>query len=205
MADVLVCSFWIFFGEGMYCCLRTSAAFTIDQRLQLTSSAQYSYGLSRSVQTPVIETRTCVLTSQIQTLMQIMVNRISLIMYNDRKAFRLKIAVLIIITILNIGVMVIWVPAQLGINRTFETANQVWHRIEKSIFLNVDAALNVYFIHLVRSELIQPGLTKYKSLYRFNLAMVAVSVALDVAVIGVVSVPDPEVSAPWYHPVRDER
>ncbi|KAM0277243.1 hypothetical protein ACHAQH_005964 [Verticillium albo-atrum] len=129
---------------------------------------------------------------QIQCLMQILVNRVSLIMFNPTNAFRLKIAVLASITILNVGVMVIWVPAQLEINKTFHTANEVWHRIEKSLFLVVDAALNFYFIYLVRSALIQPGLTKYKSIYRFNLAMVAISISLDIAVIGVVTLPHPE-------------
>jgi hypothetical protein len=56
----------------------------------------------------------------------------------------------------------------------------VWDRVEKVIFLLIDAALNFYFIHLVRSRLIANGLTKYNRLYRFNLLMIGISITMDV-------------------------
>lgn len=58
----------------------------------------------------------------------------------------------------------------------------MWDRVEKVIFLLIDAALNFYFIHLVRSRLIANGLTKYNRLYRFNLLMIGVSITMDVCV-----------------------
>jgi hypothetical protein len=75
----------------------------------------------------------------------------------------------------------IWIPARLQINDTWMNINKVWDRIEKVIFLLVDAGLNLYFIHLVRSRLIANGLTKYTRLFRYNLGMIAVSMTMDVS------------------------
>ena len=121
-----------------------------------------------------------------------MANRVSLIMYSPVNARRLKIAVFIIITLLNIGIMVAWVPAQLQINHGFEHAIEVYHYVEKSLFLVVDGSLNLFFIYLVRTKLINPGLKKYRHLFRFNIAMVIVSISLDITVIGLVSLGYPE-------------
>jgi len=60
--------------------------------------------------------------------------------------------------------------------------NEIWDRIEKVIFLFVDAGLNLYFIYLVRVKLIANGLTKYTVLFKFNLLMVAMSLPLDVSI-----------------------
>lgn len=128
---------------------------------------------------------------QIQTLMQIIVNRVGLLMYDLTHVRRLKITVFVLILILNAGVMAIWVPAQLGV-KEFLVANAVWHRVEKSIFLVVDASLHIFFLYLVRSRLIQSGLTKYNTLYRFNICMVMVSISLDITLIGLVSLEYPE-------------
>jgi hypothetical protein len=60
-------------------------------------------------------------------------------------------------------------------------ANEIWDRMEKAILAVIDVGLNAYFIYLVRSSLIAFGLSKYIPLYRFNLAMIFVSVATDVS------------------------
>lgn len=131
--------------------------------------------------------------TQIQLLMLIMVNRVSLIMYNPIAERRLKLGVLVIITLLNMGVMLAWIPAQLQINDGFIAANRIYHWIEKSIFTIVDASLNCLFIYLVRTKLVNPGLTRYRHLYRFNVAMVIVSISLDITVIGMVATGYPEI------------
>lgn len=124
--------------------------------------------------------------------MLILVNRISLIMYNPVNERRLKIAVIIIITLLNIGLMVIWIPTKLQINKEFADAMKIFDRIEKSLFLVVDGGLNILFIYLVRTKLVATGLTQYRHLFRFNVMVVIVSISLDIAVIGLLALPYPE-------------
>ncbi|KAL2752556.1 hypothetical protein ACRALDRAFT_1072463 [Sodiomyces alcalophilus JCM 7366] len=120
------------------------------------------------------------------------VNRVSLLMYDLASIKRLKITVFILILILNAGVMVMWVPAQLEVKR-FVLPNAVWHRVEKSIFLIIDASLHIFFLYLVRSRLIRSGLTKYRMLYRFNVCMVVISLSFDITVIGLVSLDHSEI------------
>lgn len=102
-------------------------------------------------------------------------------MVNRQNAKWLKIWSFVIILCINISVFMIWIPARLQINDTWADINKVWDRIEKVIFLLVDAGLNLYFIHLVRSRLIANGLTKYTRLFRYNLGMIAVSMTMDVS------------------------
>ncbi|KAM7198813.1 hypothetical protein V8F33_004827 [Rhypophila sp. PSN 637] len=135
----------------------------------------------------------CMWTIQIQCLMQIMTNRIALIMYNPDRAVKLKWAVGIAIGIINVTVFCIWVPARLQISPTYIRANQIWDRAEKCIFLIIDGFLNGYFMYLIRTKLIANGLEKYKLVYRFNLVMVIFSLSLDVMVIGLMSLPDDDV------------
>lgn len=84
--------------------------------------------------------------------------------------------------LVNISVFCIWIPARLQISQNWIHINNIWDRIEKVIFCLIDAGLNLYFIYLVRSKLIANGLTKYHRLFRFNLFMIACSVALDVRI-----------------------
>lgn len=115
--------------------------------------------------------------------MQIIVNRIAILMPIPAQATRLKWGVFGILLAVNISVFCIWIPARLQINETYIHINEIWDRIEKGIFLLVDAGLNLTFIYLVKSRLIASGLTKYTALFRFNLAMIAVSMSLDVGLI----------------------
>ena len=73
------------------------------------------------------------------------------------KAMRLKIGVAILITAVNISVYCIWVPARLQVSAKYEHVNEIWDRIEKGIYLIVDGALNWYFIHTVKVQLVDQG------------------------------------------------
>ena len=125
----------------------------------------------------------CLWVVQIQCICGIIINRIALLMVNQSRAVKLKWIVGIILGLVNISVFVIWIPARLQINETYMHVNEIWDRIEKTIFLLVDAALNLYFIFLVRTRLIDNGLTKYMPLFKFNMFMVVVSMSLDVSTL----------------------
>ncbi|OBS17811.1 hypothetical protein FPOA_09541 [Fusarium poae] len=137
---------------------------------------------------------------QIQALIQIIINRIAILMVNRRKAKWLKIWSFLIILCINISVFMIWIPARLQINDTWININKVWDRIEKVIFLLIDAGLNLYFIHLVRSRLIANGLTKYTRLFRYNLGMIAISMTMDILLIAMMSLPN-DIVYVQFHPL----
>ncbi|KAK8048721.1 hypothetical protein PG994_010451 [Apiospora phragmitis] len=123
----------------------------------------------------------------IQCIMGILVNRVSLLMYDRRRSRRLKWSVVALLGVINLSGFFIFIPSQLNINPTWVYADAIWDRLEKSIFAILDLSLNLYFIHLVRSNLISNGLVKYKLLYWVNLGMVFVSISLDVILIGLIS------------------
>ncbi|KAK4189412.1 hypothetical protein QBC35DRAFT_461956 [Podospora australis] len=127
---------------------------------------------------------------QLICLTQILANRISLILFDPDYARRLKIGVGIAIGLIIISVCCIWIPARLQISETWERINSIWDRIEKGLFLIIDAGLNIYFMWLVRTKLLANGLTKYKVIYHFNWAMVCMSISLDVVLIGVMFLDD---------------
>lgn len=118
---------------------------------------------------------------QIQALIQVIINRIAILMVNRENAKKLKIIAFLIMLAINISVFCVWVPARLQITKTWIKVNSIWDRIEKVIFLLVDAGLNLYFIYLVRTRLIANGLTKYGRLFRFNLGMIGLSMTMDVS------------------------
>ncbi|PNP61046.1 hypothetical protein FNYG_14134 [Fusarium nygamai] len=90
---------------------------------------------------------------QVQFLLQIVLNRLGLLMVVPGRAVRLKWIVFAIILAVSISVFVIWMPARLQINDQWIRLNNIWDRCEKVIFALVDGALNAYFIYLVRSRL----------------------------------------------------
>ncbi|KAJ4406301.1 hypothetical protein N0V82_010156 [Gnomoniopsis sp. IMI 355080] len=116
---------------------------------------------------------------KIQCIMHIIINRIALIMCDSRRVRRLKWIVTLLIGAINISVFIIWMPARLQINSNWIYLNDIWDRVEKGIFLLIDLGLNLYFIYLVRSELIGHGLKKYWNLYWFNISMIFISISLD--------------------------
>lgn len=113
--------------------------------------------------------------------MHIIINRIALIMCDSRRVRKLKWLVTLLIGAINISVFVIWMPARLQISAHWIYLNSIWDRVEKGIFLLIDLGLNLYFIHIVRSELIAHGLKKYWNLYWFNVGMIFISISLDVS------------------------
>ncbi len=117
-------------------------------------------------------------------------------MTNRRKAKWLRIGLFVAILPLNIMVYFVWISAHLP-NATEERKrlNTACERMEKSVFLVLDLALNFMFLHLVRSRLISGGLAKYWRLFHMNVFLIAISTALDAALLGMISLPDPYVYA----------
>jgi hypothetical protein len=130
---------------------------------------------------------------QIQFTLQIIINRISLLLANKTNINRVKWGVALIATLINVSGFCIWIPARLQISHLYEETNIVWDRTEKAVFLIVDLSLNLYFIYLVRSRLIACGLTKYTELFHFNVIMVVISVSLDCVLMGATFLPSPVV------------
>lgn len=114
--------------------------------------------------------------------MQIIINRISLLIRDQHRVRNLKWIVAAVLGAINISVFCIWIPARLQISEKIIFVNEIWDRIEKVIFLLVDSGLSLYFIYLVRAKLLANGLTKYMVLFKFTLVMVAFSLSLDVSV-----------------------
>ncbi|KFA46013.1 hypothetical protein S40293_08776 [Stachybotrys chartarum IBT 40293] len=124
---------------------------------------------------------------QVQFLLQIIVNRCGILLADPKKANRLKIGVAVLITLVNISVYSIWIPARLQISHRYIWINEWWDRIEKGIYLIVDACLNFYFIRIVKQNLVMHGLTKYCALMHFNMFIVGFSLSMDVLIIATMS------------------
>jgi len=120
---------------------------------------------------------------EIQALLQIIINRVSLLIVDKKKAAYIKWGIAFIMTLVNISVFVIWIPARLQISESFIRINRVWDPIEKVIYLLVDGCLNAYFLYLVHSNLVSAGMTKYRPLFKFNAAIVLLSLFMDILII----------------------
>ncbi|KAL6703502.1 hypothetical protein ACN47E_009600 [Coniothyrium glycines] len=127
---------------------------------------------------------------QVQLLLQIIINRIRVIVPDRAHSRKIMIVTAIFVTAINISVFNIWIPARLQISHKYHVINEIWDRIEKGLYLIVDAALNWYFLKTVKSNLINNGLTKYNKLVRFNQNIVIVSLLMDVMIIGAMSIPN---------------
>lgn len=125
----------------------------------------------------------CLWSVQIQLLMQIIINRIEIMMVVPAMATRLKWGVFLLLLIVNISVLIIWIPARLQISAQWIHLNEVWDRCEKVIFGLIDLGLNLTFVYLVRFHLTKNGLSKYIPLYRFNLVLASLSLSLDVSIV----------------------
>ncbi|CZR67123.1 uncharacterized protein PAC_17022 [Phialocephala subalpina] len=129
---------------------------------------------------------------QTQFLSQIIANRVSLIMVNKRKSRLLKWSLFVLISIVNIAVYCIWIPAHMpSASPTMILLNDIWEHIEKCFFLVIDFGLNLYFLYLLRYRLIADGLSKYWRLFKFNAAIAVVSLSMDVLLLGFLSLPNP--------------
>ncbi|KAH6950292.1 hypothetical protein BKA56DRAFT_648808 [Ilyonectria sp. MPI-CAGE-AT-0026] len=142
----------------------------------------------------------CFWSLQIQLLMQIIINRIAILIPSPREVMRLKWAVFLLLFLVNISVLIIWIPAQLQISPRWIRTNEVWDRCEKVIFCITDLSLNIRFIYLVRSRLISHGLEKYVPLFQFNCVMIFFSISLDITLIGLMSLPSKLIYL-QFHPV----
>lgn len=68
--------------------------------------------------------------------------------------------------------------------------NDIYDRLEKVLYLFIDAFLNVYFIRTVKQNLVSNGLQKYDRLVRFNLVMIVLSLLMDLVILGTMSLPN---------------
>ncbi|KAK8054672.1 hypothetical protein PG994_009739 [Apiospora phragmitis] len=130
----------------------------------------------------------CLWTVQMQCILQILVNRVALLLLtgSDRRCTsRLRWA-----SPPSSACFVVWIPARLQISERWIEANRVWDRTEKALFAVADIALNMLFLYLVRTKLIANGLQKYRRLFWTNSVAVFFSLSLDVILIGVMSLPD---------------
>ncbi|KAF4978464.1 hypothetical protein FZEAL_5150 [Fusarium zealandicum] len=116
----------------------------------------------------------CLWVVQIQCICGIIINRIALLMVDKRSAFKIRWITAVVLGVINISVFVVWIPAQLQITPKWIHVNEIWDRIEKGLFLLIDACLHLYFVYLLRVKLISNGLQKYVPLFRFNLFMVLI-------------------------------
>lgn len=128
--------------------------------------------------------------TQVQCLIQIIINRVGLLMVIRSNATKLKWLCFLILLAVNVSVFCIWVPARLQISDEYVSINNIWDRCEKVIFALMDAILNFYFIYIVKKRLISNGLQKYTRLYQMNLFLVGVSIALDILLICMMSLPN---------------
>ncbi|KAK7440375.1 hypothetical protein VKT23_017011 [Stygiomarasmius scandens] len=124
---------------------------------------------------------------QLQCLVQIIVNRICILLDNASHRRWLKLGMLAWIGAINVIVAVIWIPAQLQVNDKYHEINLIFDRLEKSLYLVTDAALNWLFIHIVRKRLVASGLKKYDKLVKYNLLIIWVSLGMDVLIIAMMS------------------
>ncbi|KXJ86583.1 hypothetical protein Micbo1qcDRAFT_112607, partial [Microdochium bolleyi] len=125
---------------------------------------------------------------QVQCIIQIIINRIALLVRDRKNIRRMQWGAVIFMSLINISVYCIWIPSMLQVSDTFTKVNTIWDRITKVLFAILDVALNVYFIHLIRSKLIANGLTKYNRLFYYNIGMICISLSLDVILIGTMSI-----------------
>ncbi|THV06528.1 hypothetical protein K435DRAFT_849005 [Dendrothele bispora CBS 962.96] len=132
----------------------------------------------------------CILTGwilQLQCLVQIIVNRICILIDDPRHRVWLKMSMLIWIGAINLAVALIWMPARLQINETYIHINDIFDRIEKVLYLITDACLNAFFVYVVKKRLVGAGLKRYDQLVKFNLLIIWASLAMDVMIIAMMS------------------
>jgi hypothetical protein len=121
-------------------------------------------------------------------------------MVSRRKSLQLRWALFIAIGLVNIAVGAIWIPAHLDSATEFQkNLNFIFENVEKSFFLIVDLALNLYFLYLVRYRLIADGLNKYWTLYKFNIGFVTISTTMDALLLGLLSLPNQYAYAAHIH------
>lgn len=115
--------------------------------------------------------------------MQIIINRLAVVMDDRKMVSRVKWGTAVLITIVNILVFCIWIPAHVSDIKIFTDINTYWDRASKVIILIVDAGLNWWFLKIVKQRLVRyHGLTKYQPLVTFNARLMVLSIAMDVSI-----------------------
>ncbi|KAI4736403.1 hypothetical protein E4T50_13088 [Aureobasidium sp. EXF-12298] len=140
---------------------------------------------------------------EVQFLMQIIINRISIISERKATAQRLKIGTAVVISIINVAVFCIFIPSHLSPppSMIFVHINKYWDRVSKILIMLVDAFLNWYFVYVVKARLVkQHGLRKYKPLVAYYTRLGIISVSMDLMLIGLMSLPNGIVFV-QFHPV----
>lgn len=127
-------------------------------------------------------------TLQTQILVQIIANRIGLIMVNRSRTKWMRLTLFLVILGVNAGVFVVWIPAQLsdGVDGDKARLNYIVERFEKSFFLAIHLGLNLFFLYLIR-RLIVGGLGKYQRLLKMNGLLIGISTTMDAALLGLLS------------------
>ncbi|KAF4451275.1 hypothetical protein F53441_5696 [Fusarium austroafricanum] len=140
---------------------------------------------------------------EIQLLLQIIINRISIIAESRQMIWKLKWGTAGVVTCINIAVFCIFIPSHMDppVSQTFVTINKYWDRMSKILICLIDAGLNWHFLRIVQQRLLKESrLTKYKPLVSFNAKLMIVSVAMDILLIGLMSLPNQTVFI-QFHPV----
>ncbi|KAM0199681.1 hypothetical protein ACHAQI_011982 [Fusarium lateritium] len=140
---------------------------------------------------------------EIQLLMQIIINRISIIAESQRTIQKLKWGTAFAVTCINIAVFCIFIPSHIDppVSQGFVTVNKYWDRTSKILICIIDAGLNWYFLRIVQLRLVKESrLTKYQPLVSFNAKLMIVSIAMDILLIGLMSLPNQTVFI-QFHPV----
>ncbi|MCJ1399944.1 hypothetical protein MMC11_003147 [Xylographa trunciseda] len=135
--------------------------------------------------------------------MQIIINRITVVVEDRRFAIRVKWGVAILITCVNIAVFCIWIPSHQDppVSQLYVDINKYWDRTSKIIICLVDASLNWYFLRTVKNRLVKyHGLKKYEPLVKFNFRLMVVSICMDIMIIGLMSLPN-QIVYIQFHPV----
>ncbi|KAL1747742.1 hypothetical protein HDZ31DRAFT_80175 [Schizophyllum fasciatum] len=132
-------------------------------------------------------TTTTVWAIQVQLLLQIICNRIGILLSTPKHRLWLKLSVAFLVLLINISVYVVWVPSKMGVAESFKRVNVWWDRVEKVIYLIIDMSLNTYFIWTVKRRLVSYGLRKYDTLVRYNTGIAIVSCGMDVFIICMMS------------------
>ncbi|KAK7211326.1 hypothetical protein V2G26_018504 [Clonostachys chloroleuca] len=140
---------------------------------------------------------------QVQLLMQIIVNRIAIIAEHRKTISIMKWTTAGIMTCVNIAVFCIFIPAHRDppVSQLFVDINNYWDRASKFIIMALDGFLNWYFLRTVEQRLVkQHNLKKYKPLVSFNARLMALSIAMDAMLIGLMWLENKAVFI-QFHPV----
>ncbi|KAF9043831.1 hypothetical protein BDZ89DRAFT_943318 [Hymenopellis radicata] len=128
---------------------------------------------------------------QVQCLMLIIVNRLCILYSDSRQRRMLRFGTAGIVTVISLSTACIWIPAQLQINHTYIWLNHWWDRFEN---------LNILFIRVVKTRLINYGLKKYDRVMKFNQYIIFVSIGMDILLLGVTALHNGFVYT-QFHPV----